>query len=81
MSWLNPVLERMRDPFGRRRFFPPGAHPVTARLRAYIKTLEAFPPSDARDQSLEHVQAQHAMFEEGESLAKQIALRRSGRAS
>lgn len=77
MDWLDPVLKRIRDPLGRRRFYAPGSHPVTARLREEIRKLESLPSSEEVDAALAHLRNQVAMFEEGESLAKQAVIRRA----
>lgn len=67
---LHPVLQAVRTPDGRRRFYPPGEHPVTARLRRDIAALEALPESTQRDEALEWARYQNTIFEEGESIAK-----------
>lgn len=60
-----------RDPCGRPRFFAPGSHPATQRHRENLAKLRQYPPSSERDALIEHTQNTLAMFEEGESEAKQ----------
>jgi hypothetical protein len=60
-----------RDPMGRPRFFAPGTHPATRRHRENLTKLRQYPESPERDALIEHTEFTLAMFEEGESEAKQ----------
>lgn len=69
---LDPVLAAVRLPWGGQRFFAPGDHPAIQRLRmersALLPYSETVPNARL---ALEYVSRQIAMFEEGESEAKQ----------
>jgi len=60
-----------RDPMGRPRFFAPGAHPATRQHRENLTRLRQCLASPERDALIAHTQFVLAMFEEGESEAKQ----------
>lgn len=73
---LHPILEAAAaTPFGGRRFYEPGQHPATHRLRQHLEALRKLPPSLDRNAALEYAKTQIAAFEEGESIAKADHLR------
>lgn len=72
---MDARLEAAMTPDGRRRFYVPGAHPATARWRAEVRSLERLPASAERDEALEYARGQIALFEAGESEAKERYLR------
>ncbi len=70
---LDERLEELRGADGTRRFYPPGQHPATARLRQQIAKMEfvGFGDTDFARYARDRL----ALFEELESEAKQRALR------
>lgn len=72
---MDPLLERARSPFGEKRFFAPGSHPATARMREHLRLLELYPDSPEVRKTRDHLGTKIAAFEEGESLAKHDFLR------
>lgn len=76
MAELDPALEAAtRNQWGDRRFYPPGQHPATLRLRRHRELLALLPENADRDLMLERADAELARFEEGESIAKADYLR------
>lgn len=70
---LDPILEAATNPWGGRRFYPPGSHPATARHRAQLAKLYELGLSDGHE-LVDYVKETLARFEEGESIAKQLYL-------
>lgn len=57
------------DPWGDRpRYYPPGCHPATARMRAHLRVLEAF--GFGNHECAVYIRDQLASFEQGESDCK-----------
>lgn len=77
---MDPLLEVLKDAQGRPRFYPPGQHPGTARLRAYLVKLEelhkdivdAGATSTDAEEAINYVKDQIAIFEQGESEDKAL---------
>lgn len=74
---IHPLLEGALEITGRPRFYPPGHHPAVARYRAQRDVLLRYPSTPERDELLDHIESQLAMFEERESRSKQDYLRRA----
>lgn len=73
---MDDVLVAARNPYGGRRFYPPGSHPALWRMNETVKKLEQYPSSPDRDRCLADLRERIAVFEEGESRAKQEHLAR-----
>lgn len=82
--YLDPALvDAERNPFGDRRFFPPGEHPATRRYRDYLASCEklrarlvtAQLPTTDVDALIDYAGTLVASFEEEESIAKADYLR------
>jgi hypothetical protein len=67
---LHPILAAARGPFGERRFYPPGQHPATIRQRRQLAMLATLPNDPSRRALEDHLLAELATFEEGESVEK-----------
>lgn len=67
---MDPRLVAHRSPFGGRRFYPPGAHPVVVPIMEQRRKLAALPPSPDRDAALADADVRIVQFEQGESDAK-----------
>lgn len=82
LCYVDSQLEVAVDPWGARRFYPPGSHPAIWKEKALVKELEAVKYLDRAAEAqvreaLDYHQERIAAFEEGESLAKQHYLARS----
>ena len=64
------TLAEARNPDGTRRFYPPFAHPATARLVEHIERLKALPESEEQLQALGYSLLELARFERGEDRDK-----------
>jgi hypothetical protein len=80
------VLDEARTPYGTRRFYPPGQHPATARLRAELAHLKKLQdttllgllgePSEL-EKAIDWMERQLAVFEAGEDRAKRDYIKRA----
>jgi hypothetical protein len=70
-----PLLQTVTNLDGSRRFYPPGQHPATYRLREWRERLLLLPVSGVRDESLAVIDTQLSLFEQGENEAKRAHLR------
>jgi hypothetical protein len=69
---MDERLVAMTDPFGRRRFYPPGQHPAIRRWVAERKHIASLPESPERDKALAYIEDNIALFEQGESETKAL---------
>lgn len=63
----------LKDPLGRQRYYPPGAHPALADVNAHLtelRDLKARGATSEIDQAIEWAEQTIAQFEQVESEAK-----------
>lgn len=70
---MDQRLAAMRDIVGRPRFYPPGQHPAATQWRQCLEKMRLAGVSDDHEY-VRYIKDRLAMFEEGESEAKQLYL-------